>query len=260
MCYRALQRQPVWQILICLLVVGIGSTAFGGAISYTTQVGEDVIFEDILETPTPDNGSLYGPPTVSCNSLVFYPVSFKAVSLVGIPSIDFVDGQLNLTISAINGATISSLTIWEMGDYTLAGTGTVATTVGSGLAMTSVRVEKLNRPIAPGIDRNIDEATEMVFTPNKTETFNLVDDGGIATVWKRSVTIEIPERLAGATQITIVLNDTLTATSENGSVAFVAKKVFGVDVDTAMVPEPSTLILLVLGGAGLLLRGRRRSR
>jgi hypothetical protein len=60
-----------------------------------------------------------------------------------------------------------------------------------------------------------------------------------------------------ATLLHLTADNTLATQSELGTEAYIAKKAEGLSV-TAIVPEPSTLSLLVLGGMLLVLRRYRR--
>jgi hypothetical protein len=63
----------------------------------------------------------------------------------------------------------------------------------------------------------------------------------------------------GATKAEVVLNNSLVAISEPGSVAFIAKKDFVIGVVPEVVPEPSTLGLMGLALCGLGATARRKS-
>jgi hypothetical protein len=62
---------------------------------------------------------------------------------------------------------------------------------------------------------------------------------------------------ARATRVDIVIDNTLTAISEPGTIAFIAKKEFFVDHD--IVPEPSTLGLAFVALCGLGISTARKS-
>jgi hypothetical protein len=77
---------------------------------------------NVSESSGTDAVPLYGPPQPVPGGLDFDPMNFVAFSNAG--GSDFTDGQLNLTIM---GPGLTSLNLFEAGDYSLLGIGGLGT-------------------------------------------------------------------------------------------------------------------------------------
>src|SRR5262249_5631079 len=152
------------------------------------------------------------------------------------------------------------LHLTERGDYSLAGTGTLATQVLAG-AIVSVKVTEID---------GVTLATPITLSPsNASVGFNLAANPGVTQPWSLGTTLLIKSQLTsmnipftfGATKVDVVLDDSLLAISQPSTIAFIAKKDFVVSVDTdgKLVPEPGSFVLASLGlGAFGLIAYRRR--
>jgi len=264
-----------------LSFVVVGQLAQAAPINYGSFAGSTVDYLSVTEDANSagDAPPLFGEPAtlgpvtpgypaVPCvlcaipgNSLDFDPTGFSA-SAAGAAGADITDGNLTFSVVAHSGYGIGSISLSEAGDLTLAGIGTDATNVsvsGSGtlniVAVDGVGITPIGVPIS------------LTFMPSGG-SFGLVSDGGVSAPfpffsdWSGSQTIDIagilnaavingdiPAFLSGATQISINLDNTLTATSENGTSALIAKKDFGgLSVTVETIPEPATWLLLSVCG------------
>ena len=198
----------------------------------------------------------FGAPTLSGNVLDFNPTEFAAMATAG--GLDITDVQLNFTVmtsSALAGLT--SLAFSESGDYTLFGAGTAATQVAAGLAVKVDIFEVDGVPLAVPLSQFL----------NASVSFNLVNNGPtLVAPWSMGLSLDLAAILnnagvsftAGVTKATVVLNDQLLALSEPASIAFIAKKDFKIVPGTQIVPEPSSLALVMAGIAGCAWASRRR--
>ncbi|NLE37820.1 MAG: PEP-CTERM sorting domain-containing protein [Pirellulaceae bacterium] len=230
--------------------------------SYGDLSGINVVYQNITESTETDDKALFGTPSVSADSLVFSPGSFSA-SATGAGGIDLTDGQLGTTIMAVQDRRIEMIRFAESGDYSLYGVGTASTAVQVG-AILHVRVEEVE-----GLAINpVTFSTEMSFNPSDG-TYNLIDDPGLAKGWNGGVEFDVTAALdlmgfgGKATKVYMTLDNTLAAMSEAGTSAYIKKKdLGGVTLTTVVdnvIPEPSSLLLLVLGALSLFVgRGTHR--
>jgi len=237
--------------LVLLVAVAAAHPAFAASISYGNfgPVPPGVTFQDVRESSGTDPVPLYGPPAPISVGLDFDPANFVATASGHAQ--DITDGQLNLTLTSGPGVSISSLNLFESGDFTLAGSGTSATQVLAG-AILRVTVTQIN-----GVD-----VTPIILSPtNVSVSFNLAANPGVVQPWSLGTGLNIAGQLGPdqrATQLEVVIDNQLLAFSECGSLAFIAKKDFGIQVGT-VVPEAST-VLLLLGALVVLPSAARRAR
>lgn len=214
-----------------------------------------------------DAPPLFGPPTVSGDSLDFSPVGFSA-SAAGAFGVDQTDGNLSFMIQgktnpdgSINA--INTILIAEAGDTSLLGFGTDATFTQ---VQTFIRLDILDTNIGPV---NVNFATTITnFSPSGGNYGQGTDGGGgptFSTNWNGDVLLELGPILvnagingAAATKVTLNIDNVLSALSENGTTATIAKKDFDSSAITIKVnndiPEPTTALLALAGLLALVCR------
>jgi len=224
--------------------------------NYGSLAGTDVIYSNINETATSPGTTvpLYGSPMVSGDSLLFTHMTFSSMASNGASDTTAGMADTDIVSKGGFGQFIGQLQLAELGDVTLAGTGTSAT-----------RASISNEVVATvmAIDFSL-LSTPLTFTGYMTTS-----NGGQWTLpptingqaWNGSLTLNIANDLANdgyssdATWVNIQVYDEEETSSESGTSAYIAKKASGVMVSTQMIPEPGSFALLVLGGT-LLLIGR----
>jgi hypothetical protein len=268
----------------------ISGPVMGAQINYGTFAGEHVDYINVTEDSGNDEPlPLFGPPTVTGNSIDFNPVGFDASSMNG--GADITDSNLVFMVASKSGSRISSLTFSESGDTTLAGNVPMGST-GTATSVTATGVIDIheidvtdNGAFDPIGINHISVPFSLTFTPSGGTYFLGTDGAGgplYHTQWSGTHTINIDAILAangitvppgpldpngGATKISIDLDNTLTAVSQDGTSAHIAKKDFGgitirANVPTEPggdpeIPEPSTIALLGLSLLGVVCgRGR----
>jgi hypothetical protein len=228
-------------------------------INYGDFSGTHVSFLQVTEDSATDPTPLWGAPTVAGDGLTFSPTAAFHASASG-GSTDLTDGKLNTTFVANDPSTgaIHNVMIHEGGDYTLAGSGTSATTASVAAPVFLTLTEVNGAAVSPVALF----AGNLTFAPSGG-TYDLVNDPGIGVVWTGALMVNIDALLAAngingrATRIEYQMDNTLVATSESGTISFIEKKNGFVSLH-ANVPEPSTLTLALVGSLGLAWQIRRR--
>lgn len=237
------------------------------AINYGDFGGNTVDYLQVTEdSNSGDTPPLFGAPSVTGDSIDFNPVGFSASS-AGVGS-DLTDGNLKFDVKSDQGFAIKNISFAEAGDTGMAGVGTDGTST-SVSANVFINIKEVD-----GAPINVVAlATQLAMSPSGG-TFGLATDGGgnpfFVSPWSGSLLVDINQALIdnnipfnlGATLISVNIDNTLSASSEAGTTAFIAKKDFGglsVTVNKpggGEIPEPSTIALLALGLAAACV-GRR---
>jgi hypothetical protein len=150
---------------------------------------------------------------------------------------------------------INAFSLFESGDYTLAGVGTSATQALAG-AIINVVVTQID---------GVNIAPISLGSVNGSVAFNLAANPGVVQPWSLGLTFDVDAALTnqniphslGATKLEVAIDNQLLTFSQTSSLAFISKKDFRIDVDE-VIPEPTTLVML-LGGC-LALGTVRRTR
>lgn len=254
-----MHKRAAW-VGFAAAVIGLGTVPAGAAaINYGTFVGTDVSFIGVTESSGTDAVPLYQAPTAVGNALDFDPMTFVSFSVAG--SADITDGQLNFFIQAHPGKGIDTVSVSELGDYTLIGSGGAGTSASVGQVFFIKVLEVDNVPLTAAQQSTLSFTANTVFSPSGG-TFNMADEGQVsAAPWSGSFSKNIGAAVLAsglgqyATRVAVVSNNTLGTTSETGTASFIAKK--DVVFSTTIVPEPASLGLL--GGIALLAMRRRRA-
>jgi hypothetical protein len=250
--------------LAALVALGSGNLLHAASINYGTfnLPADGITYQNVTESSGTDGVPLYGPPDPFSIGLDFDPANFVSTSSGGTP--DVTDGQLNFAILGLSNPSgsvgVSSVKLFEAGDYTLAGAGGLGTSVSAGAIMRATVTQINGVAVAP-----------INLTPVNASFSDSLPGAVVVAPWSLGVTLDVAAQLAGlgfgpdevATKVEISVNNALVSTSEVNSLSFIAKKEFQIDLtpDTVgdpFIPEPSTLVLtsLVLGLASM--RGRLR--
>jgi len=206
-------------------LVGICCTADGSVIygDYGGGAGQ-VAFRGVTETTaTPgDPEPLFEQPVfVGPGTLLFGPSQFVAVA----PPADTTSGLLEMLIDLPTGMFIRTISIRELGDYSLLGRSALA-------------------QISTGIILSEDAAGSVVVeTASLGKTYSVrTCKAGAFDVFDLMTTIDISDD--HLEDVYLRLDNTLQAVGGGGT-ALIQKKLLLIDV--TFVPEPATLVLVMLG-------------
>jgi hypothetical protein len=239
-----------FKLLTCLAIAALtfNATARGASINYGSFNLPGIMFQDVTESSGTDPVPLYGPPAPFVIGLDFDPIGFTSSATGG--NADITDGQLNFTVMSLpGGPAIPSIKLSEAGDYSMAGAGgNAATSVFAGAILRATITQVNGLPVAPINVPVVNASFSDSLPPNE-----------IVAPWSLSLTANIAAALGpgqNATKVEVVINNTLLTTSQQGTLAFIAKKDFRIDIPN--IPEPSTLLFSAIAGIGAF--AFRRSR
>lgn len=237
-------------VMACVaIIVAANPAAWAGSINYGNfnVPAAGIMFNNVTESSGTDAVPLFGPPDPFQIGMDFDPTSFVSSATGG--ASDITDGQLNFTImgaSNPNGYVgITGFNLTEAGDYTLVGSGTVASQVFVGAIARATVTEINGLPVSP-----------ITLPPvNVSAAFNLAANPGVVQPWSVGLgfLINLPQGQR-ATKVEVAINNSLGSLSEPASIAFIAKKDFRVTllppdvVGDPLVPEPTSLVLLSMAG------------
>ncbi len=255
-------RRASWLIALFALV-GVAQSA-NAAVNYGDFIGPNIMYlqvtENPLKVPGPTPTQLFGPPTLSGDTLDFNPLAvgtFNALSTGGVSA--FTDGGLVMTIMATNNQQpITDLTVSEFGGYTLVGGTPGGTQALASVDAIQAVVTQINGvAVAPIVVPKTITYTNFGSAPSNLPVGGGIQfsaTGGFANgSWSGLVDFDF-SNIIGATKVELVLDNVLAAMSELDSTSYIDKKDFY--ITTNIVPEPGALILGAVGGLGLILVGR----
>ena len=231
------------------------TTVDAGTFHWGDIPGDDVMFMNVTE----NNGgpsSLFAPmpgtggPIASGNTLHLDPQSFASMSTGN--SADILDSQLSTVIMAGPGGALNSLSINELGDYSLGGLigGQATAEVGAAFFWTILEIDNAAVSMAT-------QATNLILGTGAGANggiYNRPGDDGTAVIWNGIANIDLNGYLSGlsiagnVTKVRLTFDNTLQTAADDVSTAFIKKKSIDIMVDAdATVPEPTTALLLGLG-------------
>ena len=229
-----MKRVKKLAIGIFLLGQAISGAAYSASVTLAGNT-VDFNFDDALL-------GLFGPASVSGNSLYFTPVDFAAQSSNG-AGYDFTNDTMNIKATAHEGWAFSSVGLVERGDYLLLGAGSSAAVTGQ------IRVFDVASPLVDVTD-SIEAASPLNLQGLPTHNWSAGASVDLSA-WKDTQTVNVT-----------IENLLLASTSAPSSLAFVEKKFLGltpVMTTVAAVPEAETYAMM-LAGLGLVGWAARRRR
>lgn len=198
-------------------------TAFAASVTLSgTTV--DYTFDDALL-------GLFGPASVSGNTLYFTPVTFSAQSLNG-AGFALANATLNIEVTAHANWSFNAIDLTEKGSYMLLGAGSSADVGGQ------MRVFDVAQPLA--------DLTSSILPTTA------LDQTGLSTNnWVAGASADLSAWNSAQTVNVTVQNLLLASTGISPSLALVEKHFVGLTAVTAPIPEAETYAMM-LAGLGLV--------
>jgi hypothetical protein len=269
-------------VLVCAAMLAMAGMAFATPVTnvFGPIAGTNVSYsgsETDNQSPDPPSPTwLFGTPILGgSNNLHFTsdasqtpkPIQF-AVITPGAEQLE--DGKLSINANALGNSSIALMSITEGGDYLIAN-GTSASTADAILNITSaiatVNVGPGNDvqiPLLPFISEGF--TTTPNGNPHSVQATAIVFSGNgplVTGTWQGTANFNISAAVAAAglggdrvTKVEFTLDDILLGHAETGALVEITKKDFLITQNP--VPEPSSIILGVLGGLGMVTVGLRK--
>jgi hypothetical protein len=262
-------------LLSATALVAMASVANATVNNYGNLVGPNIMYLNVVETatqfPGPMPPTLLGAPQLAGDNLEFNPLAFAGSAQNG----DFLvqDAQLSIDQIMTNSplGAISKLTINEGGGYIVVGAP------GAGIARASLITSPILVAQINGVGPapvNVTILPTLAFSNvsngavTVTQTANSIQfasNGGVGNgSWGITATYDITAAIIAAglpanTRVTklgtLALDNQLVRDTDPSSFAYIDKKFFNITVTA--IPEPSTILMGLMGGVGLLVGGRR---
>ncbi|MCD4830797.1 MAG: PEP-CTERM sorting domain-containing protein [Anaerohalosphaeraceae bacterium] len=216
--------------VVLLTVVLMFTSICGANVIWSNPAGSAGLFDWSNGSGT---GGLYADPTlIGGDTLTFFPSQFRAESVNASP--DSISDGIEFELSAHTGYSFRDISITLQGDYGLLGPGLLDI---SGI----LQIQNL-------------DTLEVISGTLASDPVMPIDSGmgsWMGTIYAETGGIDW-------TNIKVMFNSTLYASSFPGSVAFIEEKVLGSAIEMQIVPEPATLAFLGLGMLLLTRKSRKK--
>jgi hypothetical protein len=242
-----------------VVLATVSSAVFAAPINHGTFVGATVQYIDVTEDSATDPvpaGGIFGAPTVTGDSMDFDPNNFAATA-TGANGTDTTDVNLKFNIESLGSNVINTVMFSESGDVSLSGFSNDA--FASVKANVHMEIYEVNGN--PVTEINLPPQA-MIFTPNNGE-YQLSSLGGpnFGSSWTGKLLVSLAPYLnAGefATGVSVSLDNTLVALSQDGTTSFIQKKDTDAVTITTNIPEPTTSAIALIASLSLVAVSRRK--
>lgn len=257
MGYAAPKGRLLGCFVVCLSLAMLATPASADVVSYLTEgspVAGPVDFDYDISAPSPWAGSVIQ----TSNSLAIHPTNYAVTSAAGVPSVAFLMNQmLPIMITAPAGYTVSTITVFEDGGFSLRDFGTTGTDMTQVSVTTSLyATAEADDDTVVLVPQTMMFSTNPVGPFNEAGDYNLVDDATMTGRWYGELTWNIAAAQPNATSVLLSVGNSLVAVSQATTLASISKAQFRVEIGLVVVPEPSTVCLLFAGCLAFLIRRR----
>jgi hypothetical protein len=270
-------------VLVCAAMLAMASVAFATPVTNTFGpiAGVNISYsgsETDNQSPDPPSPTwLFGTPILGgSNNLHFTsdatqtpkPIQFAVITPGGE---QLEDGKLSIDATTLGNSSIALMSITEGGDY-LISNGTATSTAAAILNITSATVtvhvgpgNDVQVPLLPNISQSFTASPGSGPVDTSIPTAIVFSGAGplVTGTWQGTASFNIAAAVAAAglsgdrvTQVEFTLDDILLGNAAPGALVEITKKDFLIGANP--VPEPSTILLGVLGGLGMATVGLRK--
>lgn len=234
----------VFLCAVCIQSANAATCITATCVNYGDFLGTNVDYFGVVEDSTTDTVPLFGAPTLSGDSLLFFPSNYTSTANSG--ATDQTSSTLTMNIVAKGGTELTVITIQEFGDYSLSGVGTSATSASIDGALF---VTDLSGVTGVHTDSLVVNPASPYVLPS--------DSSGI---FSATTTLDLTG--LGITEAFLTFNNNLATTSEAGTTALIQKKVVNgpsIVVSVDPIPVPAAVWLFGSGLLGLIGVARRKT-
>ncbi len=252
-------KRVLFFTLILLLFINANSFAVAdpNAFYYNDITGVNVKYTNLWEISGTDPGTaLYNTPTYGGGDCIEFDDLFFSAYASGASGSDSTDGTLNGKIESKPNHYIDVIQFEEYGDYDLSGFSNDAY-----VSVTNKMYIKVKEIDFQDVE-DFTVVVDMVITPSDgTWSLSSSEDNPgsapeITDDWSGILDVDVTQIIRDegyatgfATEVDFTMENNLTALSQDGTEAFIAKKeTDGMKITTCDVPEPATIAVLGLGG------------
>jgi len=234
---------------LCLImagVLGISTSAQAASLAHPGAiVVMDGVYDNVVETSITDGLPLYGAPSAGAGNVMTFPMPSFTASASDDAS-DITAGAVEFTFDADPGELIATMSIFESGAYTVTDGGSV-----SAAGTLTVRYfDDLTQQFI-----TLADPIHMVVSPGGIPAPGVLFpvDGPGSGDWLGAALIDFAALGIETSSVIVAMDNTLIASATAGNSATISKD--ALTVNTTIIPEPASLMLMGLGLAMVAKRG-----
>ncbi len=237
-----ISRQLVFTAAALLACVGVAQAA---SLPHPGPVVvQDGVYDNVVETSITDPLPMFGAPSAGVDNVMTFPMpSFIATASNN--ASDLSAGALEFTFDADPGKLISTVSIFESGGYGI--TGGAGGSVSVAGALTVRYFDDLTQQFV-----TLADPIHIVVSPGGLPGGAFPVDGTGTGTWLGAALIDLADLGIQTSSVIVAMDNTLAASALAGGTATISKD--ELTVNTTIIPEPASLVLMGLGLAMVVKR------
>ena len=227
-------------------VLGVSASAHAASLAHPGAViVMDGVYDNVVETSITDGLPMYGAPSAGLGNEMTFPLPSFTASASNDAS-DLTAGALEFTFDADPGKLIAKMTLNESGSYTVTDGGTVS----AAGALTVRYFDELQQAFVILAD-----PIQMAISPggilDPLADFPVTGPG--SGDWSGMAMIDFQALGIETSSVIVAMDNTLAASATSNGSATINKDML--TINTTIIPEPASLVLMGLGLAMIAKRG-----